>query len=278
MSEDDFTAALREHGFLPAASGGSDFNRLTAKGTVIYNGEDIVAAYNPKTKEPALIVQLLRKPREYQSAWIDKDGVLAQFLGRPHMAGKFCKSHFDDPKEARKYAEDGTSCDECPIHPFVPRNDLPEEANGRKCAWKADVEFVILEKNDKDELQVVDPTVWTMSLATTAVIEFVGSSSKKKGDNLAGSVSQFNTMVRIAKLGVQKWGPAGIMKAMTYLELGGVICALRLLPMENKEMGRSWTVPSFEPIEILEVDEQAALPTSEKAPPASDVSTDDIPF
>lgn len=282
FTEDEFTAALRDSGFLPKSAGGSDFNRLVVKGTNIYSGDDIIAAYNQKTKEPALIVQLVGEPKQYQALWFsksdDKDpqsnGGLAMAIDRPSIAGKFCKSHFDDPKENRRYAEDGSSCDECPVHPFVPRDQLPPEAKGKKCSWKADVDFRILEKTDDGVFAIADETIYTMSLSTTAVIEFFGSASKKKGDGMAGSVSPANTMVQIARLGMHLWGREGILKAKTMLALGGVICALHILPAHNEDKSRSWNVPSFVPLDIIEIAEQPALTTAQ----SDDVSTDDIPF
>lgn len=282
FSEDEFTAALRASGFLAAASGGSDINRLVVKGTNIYSGDEIVAVYNQKTKEPALIVQLAGTPKQYQALWFSKSSDddptsnrgLAEAIGRPEIAGKFCKSHFDDPNEARRYSESGASCDECPVHPFVPRDQLPPEAKGKKCSWKADIEFWILEKDEEGNYIPSDKTLYTMSLATTGVIEFFGSSSKNR-DNLAGSVSPMHTMARTAKLGMQKWGTEGILKARTYLDLGGVICALHILPQSNDDKSRSWNVPSFDPIEILEIEEQPQLETTEQA---DEAAAGDLPF
>lgn len=283
LSEDQFTAALRASGFLPSSSGGSEISRLVVKGTNVKFGDDIVAVYNQKTKEPALIVQLAGSPKQYQALWFSKlsdddpqsNAGLAESIGRPEIAGKFCKSHFDDPTEARRYSETGASCDECPVHPFVPRDQLPPEAKGKKCSWKADLEFWILEKQEDGTYLRQDETLYTMTLSTTGIIEFVGSSSRNR-DNLAGSVSPMHTMGRIAKLGMQKWGIEGIQKAKTYLELGGVICGLHILEQENKSLGRSWNVPSFDPIDILEIEDQPQLETSEEK--ADDAAVDDLPF
>ncbi len=283
LSEDEFTAALRNSGFLPTSAGGSDINRLVVKGTNVKYGDEVIGFYNPKTKEPALIVQLAGSPKQYQALWFSKgsdddpqsNAGLAEAIGRPEIAGRFCKSHFDDPTEARRYSESGASCDECPVHPFVPRDQLPPEAKGKKCAWKADLEFWILDKQDDGTFARTDETLYTMTLSTTGIIEFVGSSSKKR-DNLAGSVSPMHTMARIAKVGMQKWGVEGIQKAKTYLELGGVICGLHILEQENKQLGRSWTVPSFDPLDILEIDDQAQLETSEDA--GEPTASGDLPF
>lgn len=277
----EWEAALRAAGFISPAMGGKDINRLKIAGQNIYNGDELIATSTPGTKgkpgTPALIVQLMDAPRQYQSLWFDKrenahkpesNGDLAAAVGRdgtqpgiPSIEGRFCKSHFDKEDEARRFAEDGTSCDTCPVHPFVPKDQLPPEAKGKKCSWRADVEFRILEKNEDGNLEAVDDTIWTVSLSTTGVIEFVGSSGRKN-DPLAGSVSEKNTMAQIAMLGYQKWGNEGILKARTMLSLGGVICELYILPAKSKDGSIHWTVPSFRPIEILEQEETPALPDS----------------
>lgn len=276
-TEDAFTAALRAQGFLSPASAGTDFHRIKVQGSNLVYGEDIIASYNAKTKEPALYIQISDAPTEYQAMWFDKDGNLARAVGRPEIAGKMCKSHFDNPREARKFAMDGTSCDTCPVHPFMPKDQLPPEArtasgDSKKCSWKADMEFYILDKQEDGTLARVDDTLYTMSLPTTAVIEFKGSSGKKSSP-LAGSVSPENFMVRLAKLGISKWGEEGILKAGTYLRLGGVIAELRILPAKANDGAFNYNVVSFNPIDILEVEEPTALPSS-----ADDGDDGDVPF
>lgn len=271
LSQDDFTQALIAAGFLNAASGGNEFHRIKPVGNTLVYNDEVIAVYNPKTKEPALIVQLVDQAAQYQSMWFDKDGKLATFVNRPQLTGKFCRSHYDHPEEARKFSEDGTNCEQCPVGPFIARDSLPAEADGRKCQWKADVDFRILEKQADGTLQAVDETVYTMSLSMTSVIEFFGSNSKQNNPQ-QGSVSDENFMVKLAKLGFTKWGPSGLLQAMGALRRGGVIAEIRLLAAQNKELNRNWTVVSFNPIEILEITEQAALP---EGSPAAD---DALPF
>lgn len=280
ISDDEFTAALREHGFLPTR-GNSDIQRLVIKGNQVKFDGDVIGVYDPRTKEPALIVQLASEPRQLQSLWFSKpddpdsssNRELAQYVERPDVAGHFCKSYFDDPKQNRRYAEDGTSCDECPVHPFVPKDQLPEAANGKKCSWRAEAKLYILDKQDDGTYARIDDTEYTLGLATTSVIEFFGSSSKKN-DSLAGSVSPMHTMARIAKLGMQKWGVAGIERAKTSLAAGLVICGLHI--PEQTSGNRSWSVPSFDPIDILELEDQPQLTTS--APASEQADDPDLPF
>lgn len=291
MSPDDLTKALMAAGFLNK-SANSDFNRITAKGSNLIYDKQVIASYNEKTKEPALYIQLTDIPVEYQSMWFTKE--LARAVGRdgsvpgvPDISGRFCKSHFDDPNEARKYAEDGTECESCPVNPFKSYASLPQEAKDQdgasKCAWKGDIEFYILEKNEDGTFRADDKTLYTMSLPTTGIIEFKGSSSKKSNP-LAGSVSPEHFMVQLAKLGMEKWGQEGLLKAHTYLRLGGVIAEMRLPMTETQDGTKTYNVVSLKPVEILEVSEQAALPdTSEKKPEAEAttdevIEDDDIPF
>ena len=284
-SEDSFTAALREAGFLSAASGGTDFNRIKVSGQNFVYGTDekgndnIIASYNPVTKEPAMYVRIAGPITEYQKAWFDKDGELARAVGRPDSAGKMCKSHFDDANEARKFSApingQRYSCDECPIHPFVPKDQLPPEAKGKKCAWNADIDFFILDKQPDGTLAQTDQTLYTMSLSTTGVIEFKGSSSKKTSA-LSGSVSDENFMVKLAKLGITKWGEKGILQAMSNYHLGAVVAELRSLPTSSADGAFKYNVTSFTPIDILDLEEQPALPAASDESDSGD--PDDVPF
>ena len=277
---DEFAAALREAGFLSAASGGTEFHRIKMNGSNLMYNDEVIASYNLRTKEPALIVQLTDAPVEYQAMWFEEP--LARAVGRPEIANKFCRSHFDDPKEARKYAQDGTPCDTCPVHPFMPINQIPPEAiaqqGASKCSWKGDVEFKILDVEDGKYVSN-DDTLYTMTLATTGIIEFKGSSSRKSNP-LEGSVSAENFMVQLAKLGLEKWGKEGLMRAHTYLRLGGVIAELHLPMAQSQDGSRSYNVPSFKPIDILEVEERTALPSSNGATAeAPSTNTEDaLPF
>lgn len=301
VDADEFTKKLLAAGFLNKSGGGNDFNRITAKGGNVVFDKKVIASYNEATKEPALIVQIADMPTEYQSMWFTKE--LATAVGRDgsipgvaDISNRFCKSHFEDPNEARKYSEDGTSCEQCPVMPYKSYESLPEAAKRQdgasKCAWKADIEFYILEKLEDGTFKMEDETLYTMSLPTTGVIEFKGSSSRKSNP-LAGSVSAEHFMVQLAKLGMQKWGEEGLLKAHTYLRLGGVVAEMRLPMTETQDGSKTYNVTSFTPIEILEVTEQAKLP--EKSPQellddiasitggtiveeSEGVETDEVPF
>lgn len=270
---DDFTRALIEAGYITPAMAGKDINRIKVKGSNFEYNDEIIASYNAKTKEPALIVQLLGAPIQYQGMWFDKDGLLANAVNRPGIAGKFCRSYFDDPQQARKYAEDGTSCETCEVHPWKREDQLPAEAlaqdGASKCSWRGEIEFRILEKSAEGVISSEDETIYTMSLPTTAMIEFVGSNSRNS-NQLAGSVSEYNTMVRLAALARQKWGDEGISQGHTALALGGVIAEVRALPASNKDRNFNYNVVSFNPIDILEMVEQPALTTTSEPEPETE--------
>jgi hypothetical protein len=263
-NEDAFTAALREAGFLSPASAGSDFHRVKLDGqNLTYEGE-VIGSYNAKTKEPALYIRLAGEATEYQAAWISE--ALAIAIDRPALAKKMCKSHFNDPNEARKMSDRGYSCDTCPIHPLMPKTDLPPEADEKRCSWKADIDFYILEKQTDGTLKQVDETLYTMSLATTAVIEYKGSGGNKTpGAALKGSVSPENFKVQLAKLGMAKWGEKGILMAKTYEAAGGVIAEVHILRGQSPDGSRSYPVVSLKPIDILEMEEAPALPDTSGA-------------
>lgn len=283
-NKDEFTKALLEAGFLSKAAGGAEFNRISAKGNNLVYDKEVIATYNGKTKEPALIVQLTDMPVEYQSMWFSE--TLAKAVGRdgsvegvPSIANRFCKSHFETPGEERKFAEDGTSCQTCPVSPFTPVGALPPEAKAQegasKCAWKGDIEFYILEKQEDGSYTNIDETLYTMSLPTTGIIEFKGTSKKK----LEGSVSAENFMVKLARLGVEKWGKEGLMKARSMLQAGGVIAELHLPLATSQDGSRSYNVASFNPIDIIDIEQHAALPdSSTNESNTGNTEDDDVPF
>lgn len=285
---DDLSRALMEAGFLNKASGGSDFNRISAKGSNLIYNKEVIASYNERTKEPALLVQLTDMPVEYQAMWFTAE--LAEAVGRPEVANHFCKSHFDDPTEAREwseaYGEEGKrqNCRTCPVNPWKKPGELPPEAKAQegasKCAWKGDLEFRIIEKQEDGSYASTDETLYTMTLPTTGIIEFKGSNSRK-ADPMAGSISAEHFMVKLAKLGMAKWGvQEGLKKAHASLQNGGVIAALRI-PMQSTQDGsKSYNIVSFEPIEILDLEPQAQLPENMIENKAQGTAEDenDLPF
>jgi hypothetical protein len=115
--------------------------------------------------------------------------------------------------------------------------------------------------------------VHLLSLPITGMIEFKGTGR----DPIAGSVSEFNFNQKLARFGMDAHpeNPTeGLALALSALRLGLVIADVSLLAQSNENGSRSWTVPSFEPVDIL---------SPEDAPPlieagASPAKGDDLPF
>ena len=282
MSDDDFTKALQALGMVESADG--DFaKRAKVEGTAIYLGDDMYVS-NPKTKTPAMRVRLLNVPTEYQGVFIPSE--LASVLERPDIADRYCKSYFDEPNQGRKYAEDGTSCSSCPIGPFTKKANLPVyyedgSAKTRKCQWRANLEFQVLDS----EGAISDPTVWALDLSTTSVIEFKGT-AKEPITGSPSTGSEFNFMQKLARFGAQSnpQNPAqGLRDAMTGLATGSIIADVYQLPAKSDDGSMSWYVTSFTPVDILTDIEQ---PAAELAPvneprdvtPVDDTIPDDLPF
>lgn len=255
LSQDAINEALQKAGLAePEATGG--VNRVTMNGFMFTFDDGNVATSNPKTGTPAFRARLLDAPTEYQAAWLTEP--LAAAIGRPQDAKRFCKSHFDTPNEARKRSESGADCTACPIGPFIPRDQIPVEADGRKCQWKADVHFQLVD----DDGAISDPTVHTLTISTTSVIEFKGTAKSP----VKGSASELNTIQKLARLGAAKdpENPtAGMSAALLALRLGGVICDVSALSMSSDDKSRSWTVASFNPVDVLDIEETPAMPAIE---------------
>lgn len=262
LTNDEITAALRGAGMIENRQ---EFPRIRLDGLTFHAGEEMYIS-NPKTNTPAFLAQIVTPPAEYQSRWFEDDGVLARAVGRPEIAGHMCKSHFDVDGQRREYAEDGTSCRKCPVNPFVRRDNLPPEAREQRCSWRGDVELRILDEDG----QMIDETVWTMSLPTTGMIEWKGTSKEPE----KGSATELNFMQRLARLGAES-NPdnptQGIFNAMTALSLGHVVAEVRSIPQQAQN-GNRYSVISFTPVVILPVEEQPALETS------TDTEASPVPF
>lgn len=264
VSNDDITEKLRALGALE--EGGQTFNRVEWKDQIFTLGDETYIS-NPKTGTPAMRIRILSAPTEYQAYFFEKDGVAAQIAGRDgSIIGKFCKSHFDEPSQKREYAEDGTSCRTCPINPFVKNSPLP---NGRKCSWRGDLQFQVLDADGT----ISDETVWTMTLPTTAMIEFKGT----KKDPIGGSVSELNFQQRLARLALEgvedKDVDAALYKAWTGLGVGNVIADVFAIPTSSQDGGNRYSVISLRPVQILD-----DIPTPAIAGGDASGNLDDLPF
>lgn len=253
LNQDDFTALLQQSGLVETST--SEFHRIKIQGSTFYADDDILGVSNPKTGTPAFRAQLAGVPEEYQAMWFDQDGVLAAAIGRPHLAGTMCKSYFNEPSQAREYNQKGDSCRSCPVGVFVKPSDLPEEANGMKCKWKGDFSLRLVDEDGT----ISDPTLYTLSLPTTGMIEFKGTSREP----VKGSHSELNFMNKLVRFGAAQ-NPenekAGAAAALTALSLGGVIVDVHADPVQASN-GNRYYVTRFEPVAIVDVTENPALPS-----------------
>lgn len=266
VSNDDITAKLRALGALE--EGGQTYNRVEWKDQIFTLGDEQYIS-NPKTGTPAMRIRILSAPAEYQAFFFAKDGVDAQVAGRDgSIVGKFCRSYYDEPSQKREYAEDGTSCRTCPINPFVKNSPL---ASGRKCSWRGDLQFQVLDADGA----ISDETVWTLTLPTTAMIEFKGT----KKDPIGGSVSELNFQQRLARLALEgvadKDVDAALYKAWTGLSIGNVIADVHAIPTSSQDGGQRYSVISLRPVQILD---DVPAPAAVAAGGSASGDVDDLPF
>jgi hypothetical protein len=274
---DEVTKILQGLGVLEVQR--SEFHRIKVDGAVFdVDGTPYVS--NPRTNSPAFVARIVAPPEQYQALWHDIE--LATALDRPSAIDKFCKSHFNNPDEARKVSDLGFSCEACPVAPWKRDNEY-----GKKCAWKGDIQLQMVDPatgqfftKDEDGKTVPDDTIYTLTLSTTAMIEWQGTSRDPK----AGNVSPFNFIHKLANYGMEQSDDpnAGIVAAINALGLGLVVAEWRSLKASSSDGARTWYVPSATPIMILDYEEVPQLPPATVTAPSKDeldlIETDDLPF
>lgn len=260
LSDDDYLKLLRASGMVQDVT--PSVNRIKVEGLIFNVGDDQYVA-NPKTGQPAFRARLLGPLVDYQALWIT-DG-LADQMGRSGFRG-FCKS-FDF-----KFAEDGSSCANCPAGPWVKYDERPLDEDGKRarCSLKGDLELQILDANGT----ITDETVYTLTLSTSAVVEFRGT----KKDQTAGAVSKLNFLQKLMRLGAQldaENPSAGVAKALAAYQNGGVVVDVHSLKASSDDGARTWYVPSLTPVEILDIEQPTMLPQGASEVPADG---DELPF
>jgi hypothetical protein len=266
LTDADFTRALAEAGLIQSGPV-SGVRRMQIDGSSFVAGDDIFV-YNQATKQPAFTARLVGPLVQYQGFYFTEQE--ARIAGRPNMIDKFCKSFFDVPTQARKFAEDGTSCPECPFGPF-----LKETLTGKKCQWRADLELQIMPPSGQ---LTGDEQIWLLNLSTTSVIEFVGTARNQP----AGSVSDLNFLQKLARMGAETTPDnpqQGAIRAMRAYQLGGVVAAFRLLSAQNTDGSIKWRVVSLDPVTFVDMPEPEEAPAlAAAAIPVSNPEPDDLPF
>ena len=260
VSETDYTVFLRNHGGIEEA--GTSFLRAKLDGAAIMLDDEPFVG-NPKTGTAALVARIVSPPKQYQAFWFDAES--AEHADRPEKADSFCKSYFDEPTQARKFSSDGAECDKCPFSPWL--RDI-----AKRCQWRGDLAFQPIDPDSG----LYRPDIWTISLSTTGMIEWQGTNRSP----VKGSVSDLNTMQKLARLAVATWPDiepeSAVVRGLTELALGNVLMEMRVLRGSTEDGARTWPVLSLTPTEFLEITAGIAEIAGPDTIAAVDI--DDLPF
>lgn len=278
MSSDDIQNAMIAAGLVKPPTGTSqDFSRVRIDGQTFVFGDPKNPDFrydSPSDGRPAFRAQIARDTIEYNARYFDE--VLAQAVQRPSIANKMCKTHLAIPTQKGERAEDGTPCRSCPVFYALPKDTpVPTDGNGiaKRCAGMLDLEFRLLNDEGTD---YVDERVWTLSMSITGMIEWQGTFT----DKVTGYVSDANFKRKLAILAAQREPqdiPGAILRASQSLANGGVFAEARIARAERN--GNRFSVPSFNPYDIVAVEVAPALDTTEAvAADTGSGDSDDIPF
>lgn len=263
LSNDDLRALLGQTG--EVAQGGGDFHRMTLKGGILQTDDGEM--FPPRKDGPSLVVRIVSPPVYYNAFFLSEDekdgGFDARRLGRGDLNGRFSRKYDDPAAQARDNNEANALYDQI------------ENETGKRGNFKADMVVQIAPASGEF---TGDETEYTLSLSTTSIFEWRGTSR----DPFGGSVTDSNFITRLGTLARDNAAAAGldeagqkkaILDALTALRMAGIIAEVSILPQENDEHTRNWWVLSFNPIVIAPFEDAPAL---EAGPTAS--SGDDVPF
>jgi hypothetical protein len=240
----ELTALLQGEGM---AEAGTSFPRVKfTNGMLIASDTGEMWVYNPaKPADPMATVRIMGLPDEYFVYWIDDEIATAidcpaSFIGKPSK--KYLK-----PDPTRQVWESDELYDAI-------------RAAGFKSKWAADA---LIQFMPPDGTLKGDEPIYSLTLATTSVIEFKGTSKNPEAGSIPGNenfvrkVAKFaaaqyleTTTEKPTKFGVE----SAVKDAMTSLKNGGVVAELRTARAENKELKQSWMVLVWDPIHIEPVD------------------------
>jgi hypothetical protein len=239
LSPEELTNLLQSSGWAEKSSGEAPV-RMKLDGNMLTTPNGDMYVYNPaKPAIPACVVRIVAPPEEYWGIWVD--GQAARSVGIPEIENTFSKKYIVPNANRRLWPSDEAF-------------DALKAA-GNKASWKGDILVQVI---PEDGALKGDEPIYTLTLSTTSLIEFKGTSKTPA----AGSVSEYNFITKLSMLAQEEetTNPtAAVMNALTSLTLGGVAAEVRILRAENKELGRSWSVVSFDPIHIETMQEGDAL-------------------
>jgi hypothetical protein len=262
LGHDDLMALLGQTGAVAQAQG--DFHRMSLKAGVLETDDGEMFA--PKKNAPSLTVRIVKPPVYYNAFFLsetEENGAIdARRINRGDLNGRFVRK-YDDPAEQ---AAD--------TNPANDAYDAIASETGQRGSFKADVQVQIV---PEDGQMTGEETIYTLTLSTTSVFEWRGSSREPS----AGSVSEENFIVKLAKFAVASAIENGadegaqktaVLNAMTALRLGNVLADIYLLRASDDKNTRTWWVISFVPVHVEPATEQPALASGE---PETD---GDVPF
>lgn len=268
LSHDDLMALLGQTG---AVAQGGEFHRLNLKAGVLETDDGDM--FPPKqerdgTPLPSLTVRIVTPPVYYNALFLSADekngAVDAGRIGRDDLNGRFCRK-YDDPAEQQR--------DQNPANEIY--DDLVR-ATGNRGSFKGDMQVQILPESGQF---TGDETIYTLTLSTTSVFEWRGS-SRDGGEK--GSVSDTNFIVRLAQFAIEQAKEAGadetgqkqaVLNALTALRLGNVVADIYLVrAVSEKDKSMTWWVISFVPVHVESGEDAPALDSG------SETTGDEVPF
>lgn len=239
LSSADLTSLLQQTGWSEKSSGEAPL-RMKIDGSMFVTPDGEMLVYNPnKPKTPAFTARIVKPLEEYWAIWISESN--ARQFGDPSLANTFAKRFVVADGDRKVWPSDLV------YHELEKAGLYDDYGKPLKGSWKADILLQIVPESG--QLTGQEP-IFTLTLPTTSVIEFKGTS--KAPD--AGSVSEKHFIRKLCEFAIDSAGEGdptqAVLDALTSLTLGGVVAEARILRAENKELNRTWSVVSFDPIHI----------------------------
>jgi hypothetical protein len=243
LSPAELTAFLQKAGYASAPSG-DRIPRMSLTNGRLVTDDGEMFVYNPsKPRIPALVARIVKPLEEYWAIYLSDTN--AGLIGRPELGNSFSKKYIT-PDDSRRLWESDLAFDDIKSYPGLVDNF----GKPLKPSWKGDLLLQIVPESGK--LTGEEP-IYVLTLSTTSVIEFKGASKAPE----KGVVSDFNFIQKLcqyamdactdrSKEALQK----AITGALTSYTMGGVVAEVRILPAENKDMGTTWSIVSFDPIHV----------------------------
>jgi hypothetical protein len=255
LTPEELTALLQQAGWAEKPSGDS-LPRMSMNGMMLTTPDGEMYVYNPnKPLIPACTVRIVRAPDEYWAYWID--GSVARAIGRPDLEGTFSKKWSNPDPTRRTWPSDE-------VYDVLKATDgvIDDRGNPLKASWKGDMQVQVIPESGT---LIGTETVYLLTLSTTSLIEFKGSFRAPS----AGSLSDDNFITKLSKFAMQQEGVTdpskAVIDALTSLTLGGVAAEVRILRAENKNVGTTWSVISFDPVHIEPMEQGDLLTAGDEA-------------